>query len=167
MVWCERIEGGRIRFFTLQWWCGIQGGDLRDDPAESYRAYFTTIRDRLPGGLLALQESVSLHDGRLRELDQSPSAGTLRLLIDGDDGLGGLRRFTLVYRGVSSFRSVADPRVGLRGPHGYGDLGYDEADVTESGELVHRILFSSGIEFVVQFTGFELAWQDIAKQGVT
>jgi hypothetical protein len=39
-------------------------------------------------------------------------------------------------------------------------LGYDEADVTESGEFEHRILFSTGIEFRVRFTGFEVHWQD-------
>jgi hypothetical protein len=139
---------------------------LHADPAESYRTYLATIRDRLPADLLALQESVSLHDGRLREFEHSPSTGTLRMLIDGDDGNGGLRRFTLRYRGVSFFRSFAEADEGLPGPHGYGDLGYDEADVAESGELVHRILFSSGIEFVVQFTGFELAWQDIAEPDV-
>lgn len=152
-----------IRFFTIQWWCGIQGGDFHVDPADSYRSHLATIRDRLPEGLLALQESVSLHDGRLRELQHAPSNATLRLLIDGDDSNGGLRRFTLYYRDVTLFRSIADPCLGLPGPCGYGDLGYDEADMDDNGELIHRILFSSGIEFHVQFKGFELAWRDIAE----
>ncbi len=138
-----------MRFFTPEWWCGIQDGDLSNDPAEDYRSYLATIRDRLPRGLLALQETVSLHDGRLRVLELSPSNATLLLRVDGDDGSGGLRRFTLRYSGVNSFRSIADPAIGLRGPHGYGDWGYDEVDVTEAGEFEHRILFSSGIEFVV------------------
>ncbi len=146
-----------MRFFTLEWWRGIQSGDFAKDPFEEYHAYLAIIRDRLPPGLVALQETVSLHDGRLRVLDLSPSNATLVLEVDGDDGSGGLRRFTLRYRGVSSFRSIADPAIGLRGPHGYGDWGYDEADVTEAGQLEHRILFSSGIEFVVQFQDFELA----------
>jgi hypothetical protein len=150
-----------MKFFTREWWGGIQAGDFSADPAESYSAHLAVIRDRLPTDLLALQESVSLHDGRLREVEHRPSAGTLRMLIDGDDGQGGRRRFTLLYRAVSLFRSVAEPDEGLPGPLGYGDLGYDEADLTDTGEIVHRILFSSGIEFEVRFTDFELTWQDI------
>lgn len=142
-----------MKFFTPAWW-GMQEGDLDNDPAEAYHRYLTTIRDRLPAGLLALQESVSLHDGRLRVLELSISNATLLMLVD---DYAGLRKFSLLYRGVSAFRSIADPAVGLRGPWGYGDWGYNEADITESGEFQHRILFSSGIEFNVQFSGFDLA----------
>lgn len=148
-----------MRFFTREWWCGIPGVDLVSDRARMYRSYLATIRDRLPAGLLALQESVSLHDGRLRELDLSPSHATLILRVDGDDGAGGRRRFTLRYSGLRSFQSIADPAIGLCGPHGYGDWGYDEADVMEEGRFEHRILFSSGIEFIVQFTGFEFSYE--------
>jgi hypothetical protein len=145
-----------MRFFTLAWWCGTQDCNFADDPVEAYRAHLSTIRDRLPTALLALQESVSLHDGRLRSLDLSPSEGALKLVVDGDDGRGGLRRFTLRYGSVTHFGSTADPAIGLGGPHGYGDWGYDEADVNENGGFEHRILFSSGIEFVVRFTTFVL-----------
>lgn len=155
-----------MRFFTMAWWCGCQTGYAGDAFAD-YAAHLAAIRNRLPADLLALQESVSLHDGRLRELDYSPATGAIRMLIDGDDGAGGLRRLNLSYRDVTFFRSFADPDEGLPGPQGFGDLGYDEVDVAENGEIVHRILFSSGIEFVVQFTGFELAWQDVAEQGVS
>jgi hypothetical protein len=145
-----------MRFFTPEWWCGIQGSDCTNNPAKNYHIYLATIRDRLPSGLLALQESVSLHDGHLRELVLTPSNASLSLFIDGDDGSGGARRFTLRYSGVTSFRSMADPELGLLGPHGYGDWGYDEADLAEDGQFEHRILFSSGIEIVVKFAGFEL-----------
>ena len=143
-----------MKFFTPEWWCGIQEGDFDNDPAENYLRYFATFRDRLPIGLQALQESVSLHDGRLRMLELSISNATLMMLVD---DYTALRKYSLRYRGVSLFRSIADPEVGLRGSHGYGDWGYNEADVTDTGEFQHRILFSSGIEIDVQFTGFDLA----------
>lgn len=149
-----------MKFFTMPWWEGIQGDDFGADPFASYHTRLAEIRDRLPADLVTLQESVSLHDGRLRELEHLPSAGTLRMQIDGDDGRGGFRRFNLLYRAVSLFRSLADPDHGFPGRNGYSDLGYDEADVSESGEIVHRILFSSGIEFEVRFADFELTWQD-------
>ena len=107
-----------MKFLTLKWWCGVQEDDLDNDPAENYLRYLATIRDRLPAGLLALQESVSLHDGRLRELELSVSNGTLLMLVD---DYAGLRKFSLQYRGVSLFHTLADPEVGLLGPHGYGD----------------------------------------------
>ena len=46
---------------------------------------------------------------------------------------------------------TSDPSVGLGGPHGFGDLGYDEIDVGEDGPFEHRLLFSSGIELAVRF----------------
>ena len=87
-----RLFGVHVRFFTLDWWCGVQGGDLSSDPATEYRSYLETIREQLPRGLLALQESVSLHDGHLRELELSTSSRTLMMIVDGDDGSGGFRR---------------------------------------------------------------------------
>jgi hypothetical protein len=114
----------------------------------------------LPADLLLLQDSISLHDGTLRKLDYSATSGKLCLLIDGDDGQGGLRNFSLTYSGVVSLRSVASPELGLAGPHGYGDLGYDEVDLSDDGNCIHRLLFSSGIELDIEFKDFKLAWQD-------
>jgi hypothetical protein len=151
-----------VRFFTLDWWRGIQDGALSADPGAEYHSYLETIRDEIPRGLLALQESVSLHDGHLRELELTPSDKTLMIIVDGDDGSGAFRRYCLRYFDVSLFRSTADPAAGLGGPRGYGDWGYDEAAVVMRGRFQHSILFSSGIEIIVQFAGFELGAQDAA-----
>jgi hypothetical protein len=78
------------------------------------------------------------------------------MVVDGDDGSGGFRRFTLRYSDVSLFRSTADPKTGLGGPHGYGDWGYDEAAVIGPGRFQHSILFSSGIEFIIEFADLNL-----------
>ena len=55
-----------MRFFTMAWWCGVQTGD-GGDPSAAYAAHMAAIRDQLPPDLLATEESVSLHDTRLRE----------------------------------------------------------------------------------------------------
>lgn len=148
-----------MRFFTLQWWCGLQGLDLYD-PNPEFQKHLSSIRDRLPAGLLALQESISLHDARLRLVDYHGQVGELTLHFDGDDGNGGVRRFTLRYVDVLSFKSVADPNIGLPGPYGFGDVGYDEADIDSDGNFEHRLLYSSGIEMQIVFRGFELTWED-------
>jgi len=88
------------------------------------------------------------------------SRGAISMSLAGLDESGGARRFEIEYQGVSRFVSTADPDTGLPGPHGYGDLGYDETDVDDAGLLVHRILFSSGIEFEVTFEKFSIEWFD-------
>lgn len=134
----------------MAWWCGIQTGDA-GDPSAAYTAHLATVRDRLPPELLATEESVSLHDTRLRELQLAD--GTLTL---GLDSYAGDERLTLTYAGVERFESTADPEVGLGGPAGYGDLGYCEVDALPGGTFEHRLLFSTGIELAVVFREFRL-----------
>jgi hypothetical protein len=71
------------------------------------------------------------------------------------DSHAGDERFTLTYREVVRVESPADPMVGLRGPHGYGDFGYDEVEVLSTGVFEHRMIFSSGVELRVVFGGFK------------
>lgn len=148
-----------MKFFTLAWWYGIQQLEFYD-PVPEFQKHLSTIRERLPKGLLALQETVSLHDANLRSLDYSKQNNSLMLLLDGDDGSGGLRQFTLRYLDIVSFKTTADPTIGLPGPRRYGDLGYDEPDITVDGYFEHRLLFSSGIEMQVIFQDFKLEYKD-------
>src|SRR5262245_31092198 len=117
-----RCGDERLRYFTLAWWCGDHADD-GTDPVADYARYVAAIRHRLPPDLLALQESVSLHDTRLRQWTTYLVTGTVRLELDSH---AGDERFTLTYSGVERVESTADPAIGLRGPFGYGDLGYEE-----------------------------------------
>lgn len=148
-----------MKFFTIEWWCGIQSDDV-SDPIEAFRKHLDSIRDRLPSDLLILQDSVSLHDARLHSLNHDGSAGTLTLILHGDDGSGGLRVFKLLYGSVVAHRFFSDPDIGLPGPNGFGDLGYDEPDVLSVDLFQHRLLFSSGIELQVDFASLQLEYQD-------
>lgn len=148
-----------MKFFTLAWWCGLQSLDY-SDPRPEFRKHLSSIRDRLPKGLLSLQESISLHDAKLRRMEYHFQSDSLTIHLDGDDGHGGLRRFNLQYSDVISITTLADPKNGLNGPHGFGDFGYDEADIDADGNFEHRLLFSSGIEMQIVFRAFELNWKD-------
>lgn len=141
-----------MRYFTLEWWRGVQIGS-DDDPAAEYASHLATIRDHLPPDLLATEESVSLHDSRLRHLRLLTAERFLSLALS---NYAGDERITLHYSGVERFESTADPDAGLRGPFGYGDLGYCEVNLLPGGSFEHRLLFSSGIELVVAFRGFRL-----------
>jgi hypothetical protein len=144
----------------MAWWCGVQTGD-GGDPAVEYARHLAAIRDRLPPDLLATEESVSLHDTRLRELQLLVSEQSLSM---GLDSYAGDERLTLVYSGVERFESSADPKVGLGGPAGYGDLGYCEVDVLRGAAFEHRLLFSTGVELVVMFRGFRLHRVKLAEK---
>ena len=83
----------------------------------------------------------------------------LQLKIDTDDGKGNLRQIELNYIGVILFHSKVDQENGLHGPLGYGDLGYDEVELLNNC-IEHRILFSSGIELIIQFSDLKLKYID-------
>jgi hypothetical protein len=134
----------------MAWWGGTQpDADEPVDRLEAFRVYgahLEAIRDRLPPELLAIGQAVPLHDARLRVLRYTPADSSLLIELQNYIDETGPRRFFLRYDGVHAFESRADPDVGLAGPGGYGDLGYDELDLTPEGLAVHRLLFSSGIE---------------------
>lgn len=148
-----------MRFFTMAWWCGLQRGDA-SDPSVPYVAHLAAIRDRLPPDLLTTEESVSLHDARLRDLRFAE-----RRLVLGFDDHDADERLTLTYLDVERFGSTSDPEVSLGGPGGYGDLGYSEVDVLPIGVFEHRLLFSTGIEFSVVFRGFQLHRSNCVASG--
>lgn len=143
-----------MKFFTMDWWLGSTDAD----PIALYAAHLAAVSHLVPPQLLALGQNqpYTLHDARLRELRIDVAHRELMLNFDVDDRHGGFKqKLRLVYQNVLSVETVADPVKGFSGPHGYGELGYDEIDVT-SGGFEHQLLFSSGIELRVQFTGFSL-----------
>jgi hypothetical protein len=136
----------------MQWWAGTQAGG--DDPVAGHAAHLATIRDRLPIELLTIVEKTSLHDARLRKLELAVNDGTLSVELD---CYAADERFDLFYSRVTRFESSADPKLGLRGPAGYGDLGNDEVDVLPDGAFVYQLLFSSGIELAIEFREFKFS----------
>jgi hypothetical protein len=141
-----------MKYFTLNWWMGQCEGDA----AKEYLAYLEDVRDLLPQAAQRLEKDVSIHDAKLIRLDIDIAAGTLLMVLDGFDWTWGhfplpQRTITLKYGGVSWVRSLADPKSGLPGPHGYGDLGYWEFEALGDGLCEHRMLFSTGIEIHIRF----------------
>ena len=151
-----------MKYFTLAWWA--DGTDDTGTEIQEYHRYLDSVRDSLPADLRRLSEDIGLHDARLRRLHFAH--GALELSLDGfgfDEQSRAYfdRQLRLTYGGVSTLGSTADPKTGLGGPHGYGDLGYDEMEVIGAGVFEHRMLFSSGIELHVRFASFSL-WYEVA-----
>ena len=148
-----------MKHFTIQWW----SGELEDqmDAFRAYEAYIDGAKHEFLPELRRLLDEVSLHDSRLRRLHLALETKELVIELDGygpneDHQSYHALTIRLAYFGVESFESLANPDVGLPGPHGYGDLGYDEIQVLRPGLFQHRMLFSTGIEFAATFTGFQL-----------
>lgn len=150
-----------MKYFTLRWWEGKVENSMAVN--ERFCRYVTSVKKSLPKDLWRLFWNVSLHDAHLRRLHFAHNK--LELKLDGerwDKGKHrpGLRRFRLRYEGVSRMTSLANPKRGLGGPKGYGDLGYDEIEVIDREVFEHRILFSTGIELQIRFSNFALWYQE-------
>jgi hypothetical protein len=103
-----------MRFFTIDWWLGPPN----DDPFDDYATHLEALRP-FPTEIAAFDQLPSLHDARLRRLEHADR------IVEID--LGAERKpLTLRYSQVDSLVLMADPAKGLPGPHGLGDLGYDE-----------------------------------------
>jgi hypothetical protein len=152
-----------MKYFTMKRWAENVGDP--NEPFQLYEQYLSSILKDLPSEFCKLLHEVDLHDARLRQLNISITEATLTIHLDGcryDPPSKSYfdRDIRLCYSGVQAITSTADPNLGLPGPHGYGDLGYHEIERLDSGTFQHRILFSTGIELHITFSGFQLSWQD-------
>jgi hypothetical protein len=136
-----------MRFFTMAWWRAVQSGKVTD-PSEAYDRHLQSLRP-FPDAVAAIDRVPSLHDARLKRLEQFHDSATLALDRWGEEG--GWVPTELRYGGVDRVAVSTDADGELPGPTGFGDLGYWEFDTTASGLYEHRVLFSSGVELCIQF----------------
>ncbi len=146
-----------MKYMTMDWWSGA----VDRSTADAYGPYFQSIKDRLPPSVRRLHEDVSLHDSNLRLLVANWNHHTVEIQLDGyvwePDKLPDAKQSILLrYFDVMSLTSTADPKTGLGGPHGYGDLGYDELELLDDLAVEHRMLFSTGIEIAIRFKNMSI-----------
>jgi hypothetical protein len=159
----NKIFRKKMKFFTIEWWSGEVVDELK--LFNDYREHVEGIFEDWPPDHQRLDREVSLHDAHLLNLNLDIRTANLTLDLDGcgyDENLKTYvrRRFNLSYTGVELLNSTADPEKGLPGPHGFGDLGYDEIHMPEPGLFEHRMLFSTGIMLTVLHRGFSLIYRD-------
>jgi hypothetical protein len=146
-----------VKFFTLDWWHGVQEFESRD-VFDEYQIHFDRISDRLPHSLVQLHQEVSLHDANVTSMTTAVDAGVLQIQLLGYTREGGVRRIQLGYSGVKTIQVLTGSPLG--GPTGFGDLGYCEVHVADAELLEHDLLFSSGIELQIMFSDLDLTWTD-------
>ena len=152
-----------MKYYTIDWWSGETADG--QNHFDEYRKYLDRILDELPPDHQRLASELSLHDSRLLKLSADVAARTLILELDGygfDPSSKAYfgRRFLLKYSHVEAIETTANPEKGLPGPHGYGDLGYNEIEVVTPGLYEHRMLFSLGIEMKVRHRTVEIQYTD-------
>jgi len=150
-----------MKYFTLDWWNGVQEFENAKDPHSAYEKYFESVKADLPVSFRQLHAGSLLHDGDLVMLKYCGVDGLLDMKINNDDGKGNLREVLLNYCGVTLFESCSIQEKGLPGPLGYGDFGFDEVEILENC-FEHRMIFSSGIEINIRFDDMKLSYHDHA-----
>jgi len=164
-----------VKYFSIAYWSTY---DPADDTERRYKSYVQSIRPQLPGPLQVFTGAggpVSLNDTRLHRvsvnLEKRRAEIELRGEIkDGSKPQPNTSEWSIVacgiilrYEGVVAFSSRSDPEIGLAGPHGYGDHGFDEVELLAENLYEHRMLFSSGIEIAMRFTEFTAEYIGVAE----
>jgi len=144
-----------IQWITMQDWAGVnsrgRGHNAKtlvsmEQRRDAYWRRFDEMKGRLPEALVKADSL--LHDARLAEVQSNSEKQELRLLVKPCDG----KAQWWVFTGVRNHRWI-NHRLQLPGPDGFGDMGYSEIRLT-SGGFAMAILFSSGLELVVNARGF-------------
>ena len=138
-----------MRFFTMDWWHGVQDG-TDEDPVGAYERHMASLRP-VPPAVAGLDDVPSLHDAHMVRIDHFDGSVELTLSTLSQEGRVPV---CLSYGRVDAFSLAADTEQALPGPLGFGDLGYCEIDTPSEGMFEHRMLFSSGIELSVRFQDF-------------
>ena len=148
-----------MKFFTMARW---RGDDSSGWPLDAYRNHLQSIRSQIPAWFI--EPDFSTHDSRLRLMHMDVRRAELVMELDdatriSDDGhLAENGRARMGFGEVSLVECLGDPKLGLPGPSGFGDWGYDEIDVLDGNGLELRVLFSSAIELRVCFGDFKAEW---------
>jgi hypothetical protein len=125
---------------------------------DAYRAYIASVRGSLPRPVYEFLDAHTLHDAEVRELSVDLPGQRARLLADGYDArLDKSVHYALEYSRITTFTLLASHGEVLPGPAGLGHLGYDEFELLAGGRFEHRLLFSTGVEVVVNFGAFSFS----------
>ena len=139
-----------MKFFTREWWAG--GCKNAQAIFERYDAYFQSIRSLLPPAFVEFETSHTLHAAELKNARCNFMARSVALVFDGwDVRIQYPVRYSLDFKGVSCFEQELPPEQSVELP--LGVIGYWEcAQLHAETEL--RMLFASGAQFRIVFTGF-------------
>ncbi|MBU2863335.1 hypothetical protein KO489_05725 [Reinekea forsetii] len=144
-----------MKYFTSDWWAS---GCTDESVFERYSEYFQSISKLLPAGILELQNSHTLHDANVKNIECDFIENTVSIRFLGwDTNFENQLIYDLIFSSVTDFKQCLpqEEEVDVE----LGDLGYYEYEVI--GEVIQmRMLFATKAEFVLNFKGFEFSVQE-------
>ena len=126
-----------MNYFTLEW----LHSDADEHPGKKYREHLIPLLKQWPTPVRMLANSISLHDGLIRELSWDTQKATLFLRLRCGDLQVGYFDLDLRYSGVH-FSPLNWGNLLAVSINKTSNALYDEVD-EEDGRFVHRILFIS------------------------
>ncbi|MBC3873362.1 DUF4085 family protein [Undibacterium flavidum] len=151
-----------MKYFTKAWW--ENGCEDAQQLFAEYNAYLESIQDQLPKELIQFNELHTLHDAEIKRIAFSQVDAKLNMdFLGWDYEFQFPVRYHLQFLSVSRFEQIFPQADYVE--QELGDLGYWEYEKLSQG-IEMRMLFVSGAEFIVLFSGFEFssstpeAWRD-------
>ena len=140
-----------MKYFTTEWWAG--GCNDAEATFQKYDEYFSSIRAGLPQALIDIKEAHTLHDSEVKRVVCNFTHKRVDLeLLGWDINLKYPVRYKLTYTGLVEFEQTLPPDDYVE--QELGDLVYWECELKSNG-IEMRMLFASGAEFRIVFSGFE------------
>jgi hypothetical protein len=131
--------------------------DELEKPARAFCDYFDSVREALPSSVIQLWDEYTLHDAQLTALKVDFDANEVTMDLHGFvGGLSEQCQYHLVFSGVVQLLTEGSPERPMGGPGGFGHLGYYEFEVLGDGLFESRMLFSTGTELTLQWSGLRV-----------
>jgi hypothetical protein len=147
-----------MKYFTRGW----SNGEFDDETSDQMRAAYwdrvKSLRPSMPASVKKLATATELHDAVIDRISWDRRRRNLKLelvLIDDHKPSGSLGA-TLLYKGVR----LSDQKIDLlaeRARDRRTEILYDEVDLEEKGNWVHRMLFWPVGEISIWFSSLKLS----------
>lgn len=152
-----------MRFFTRAWCTGELDDEAFDQAVPAYWRHIDAIADRLPPEVLHLAREVSLHDSMFISADLDRRAGSIELKLRCGDRQIGYFNELITYSGATLVSSgPADPAAIINNPE--TEVLYDEIDLGNRGQFVHRLLCWPQGELTLWFTSLTLSRHAVSSR---
>ncbi|MBZ0167315.1 MAG: hypothetical protein K8I00_10965 [Candidatus Omnitrophica bacterium] len=127
--------------------------------SKEYDAYLNSIMDKIPMKLRNMIELTNRFDSTLLSFELIPNENKATLEIIAEK-ITSEEKYTdahmqFQYFGLVQVRSFCKLNEGHPMPLGFGDLLWEEFELLPNESIEHRLLYSSGINYCIQFTDFD------------
>lgn len=144
-----------MRFFTREWASGALSDKEWKQVQASYSKHIESLLPKLPEPIAALASRIGLHDGKIRNVVANKNTGRLTLHLYCGDLQVGYRNLAIAYSGVR-FELLDLVSLAALARDRDTEIIYDELDIDEDENYLHRILFYPSGEISITFASVEL-----------